>query len=122
MTENKPRSPRALERPASDELLDGILEQAVSAAQRNVEQFAKLASLARAIEQCNSSPAVRANLLFQFEEMASSAEANAKLDVELLLGLRNGQILKHRLHEAHEERAEPRADVTIVAPSTNTKH
>ncbi len=124
MTEDKSPLPQALEVPASDQLLDSILEKAATAAQRTVEQFAKLASLARAIEQCNSSPARRAKLLFAFEEIAASAEANAQLDAEFFQGLRNGQILKRELRRAHYEHVEADADseVTILAPSTMTRH
>ena len=122
MTESKPRLPEALEAPASDQLLDGILEKAANAAQRNAEQFAKLASLARAIEQCNASPVTRAKMLFRFEELASSAEAEARLDTEFFEGLRDGQVMKQQLRRDHEQRDEPAPEVTILAPSTTTKH
>jgi hypothetical protein len=122
MSENTPRTPAALELPASVQLIDGILDKAVEAAQRNVERFAKLAALARAIEQCNSSPATRAKLLFTFDEIASNAEADAKLDAELFEGLRNGQVLKQELSRERQQRAEPFPDLTIVVPSTTTKH
>lgn len=122
MTEDKSPMPKALEVPASDQLLDGILEKAVSAAQRTVEQFAKLASLARDIEQCNSSLATRAKLLFAFEEIAAGAEADAQLDVEFFQGLRNGQILKRELRRARHEDAQEDSEVIILAPSTMTKH
>ena len=122
MNESKPRLPEALEAPASDQLLDGILAKAASAAQRNAEQFAKLVALARAIEQCNSSPATRAKLLFTFDEIASNAEADAKLDAELFEGLRNGQVLKQEIRREHQQRAESFPDVAIVIPPTTTKH
>ncbi|MEW6344985.1 MAG: hypothetical protein AB1704_30430 [Pseudomonadota bacterium] len=122
MTEDKSPMPRSLEAPASDQLLDSILEKATTAAQQTVEQFARLASLARDIEACNSSPASCATLLAAFEEIAASAEANAKLDVEFFQSLRNGLILKHELRRAHHEDAEPSSEMTILAPSTLTKH
>jgi hypothetical protein len=122
MSDDTHRTPTALELPPQDQLIDGVLEKAVKAAQRNVEQFAKLAALARAIEQCNSSPATRAKLLFTFEELASNAEADAKLDEEFFEGLRNGQVLKQELRREHEERTEPIPEITIFAPSTTTKH
>lgn len=122
MTEDKSPIPKALEVPASDQLLDSILEKAAIAAQRNVEQFARLAALARAIEQCNSSPAKRAKLLFTFEEIAASAEADAQLDAEFFQGLRNGQILKRELRRARHEDAQADPALTILAPSTMTKH
>lgn len=122
MSENTPRASTALESSPSDQLIDGVLEKAVQAAQRNVELFAKLAALARAIEQCTSSPATRAKLLFSFEELASHAEADARLDEEFFEGLRNGQVLKQQLRREHEQRAEPIPEVTIFAPSTTTKH
>jgi hypothetical protein len=53
MNESKPRLPEALEAPASDQLLDGILAKAANAGQRNAEQFAKLA--ARAKRCCSAS-------------------------------------------------------------------
>jgi arginine utilization protein RocB len=121
MSENTPRTPAALELATDSQLIDGILEKAVQAAQRNVERFAKLAALARAIEQCNSSPAARAKLLFTFDEIASNAEADAKLDADLFEGLRNGQVLKQELRREHQQRAESFPDITLVAPST-TKH
>jgi hypothetical protein len=122
MTQHKAHTPAALEPPPNDQLIDGILEKAVQVAQRNVEQFAKLAALARAIEQCNSSPATRAKLLFTFDEIASNAEADAKLDAELFEGLRNGQVLKQEILREHQQRAESFSDLTIVVPSTTTKH
>jgi hypothetical protein len=117
-----PHTPTALELPPNDQLIDGILEKAVQVARRNVEQFAKLAALARAIEQCNSSPATRAKLLFTFDEIASNAEADAKLDAELFEGLRSGQVLKQELRREHQQRTESFPDITIVVPSTTTKH
>ncbi|MGA3248991.1 MAG: hypothetical protein ABSD12_12605 [Paraburkholderia sp.] len=122
MTQHKSLAPTALEVPPNDQLIDGLLERAVQVAQRNVEQFAKLAALARAIEQCNSSPATRAKLLFTFDEIASNAEADAKLDAELFEGLRNGQVLKQEIRREHQQRAESFPDVAIVIPSTTTKH
>jgi hypothetical protein len=122
MTQQKPHSPAAVEVPVSDQLIDGILEKAVQVAQRNVERFAKLAALARAIEQCNSSPATRAKLLFTFDEIASNAESDAKLDAELFEGLRNGQVLKQELRREHGQRAESFPDVSIAALPTTTKH
>jgi hypothetical protein len=122
MTEHKSPMPQALEVPASDQLLDKILEKAVDSAQRAVEQFAKLAALARTIEQSNSSLAERAKLLFAFEEIASRAEAEAFLDVELLQGLRNGQVLKQDLRRAHNEPGTSLPDLATLAPSTMTKH
>ena len=80
------------------------------------------ATLARAIEQCNSSPAARAKMLFRFEELASSAEAEARLDAEFFEGLRDGQVMKQQLRREHEQRDEPAPEVTILAPSTTTKH
>ncbi|WP_144150869.1 hypothetical protein [Paraburkholderia sp. BCC1885] len=122
MDENKPGIPDALKTHPSDQLLDGILERAVNTARRNAEQFARLAALARAIEQCNSSPATRAKMLFSFEELTSSAEAEAKLDAEFFEGLRDGQTIKQQLRRQHEQRAEPVPEVMILAPSTTTKH
>jgi hypothetical protein len=122
MSENTPRTPAALALPADAQLIDGLLDKAVEAAQRNVQQFAKLAALARAIEQCNSSPATRAKLLFTFDEIASNAEADAKLDAELFEGLRNGQVLKQEIRREHQQRAESFPDVAIVIPPTTTKH
>ena len=122
MTQHKSLAPTALEVPPNDQLIDGLLERAVQVAQRNVEQFAKLAALARAIEQCNSSPATRAKLLFTFDEIASNAEADAKLDAELFEGLRNGQVLKQEIRREHQQRAESFPDVAIVIPPTTTKH
>jgi hypothetical protein len=108
MNESKPRLPEALEAPASDQLLDGILAKAANAGQRNAE--------------CNSSPAARAKMLFRFEELASSAEAEARLDAEFFEGLRDGQVMKQQLRREHEQREEPAPEVTILAPSTTTKH
>jgi hypothetical protein len=122
MNESKPRIPEALDAPASDQLLDGILEKAANTAQRNAEQFAKLAALARAIEQCNSSPVTRTKMLFRFEELATRAESEAKLDAEFFEGLRDGQVMKQQLRREHEQGAEPVPEITILAPSTTTKH
>jgi hypothetical protein len=122
MSQNKTRSVAAPDAAANDQLIDGMLDKAVEVAQRNAEQYAKLAALARAIEQCNSSPATRAKLLFSFEEAATHAEADAKLDIEFFEGLRNGQVLKQQLHREHQQRSEPIREFTIFAPSTNTKH
>jgi hypothetical protein len=122
MNKRSSSAPNAIEQFANDELIEGILENAVKAAQRNVEQFAKLLALARAIEQCNSSPATRAKLLFSFEDLATSAEADAKLDVEFFDGLRSGQVIKHQLRREHEQRAEALPEYTIIAPSNSTKH
>ena len=122
MNESKPGIPQALEAPASDQLLDGILEKAANAAQRNAEQFARLAALARAIEQCNSSPVTRAKMLFHFEELTASAKAEAKLDAEFFDGLRDGQVMEQQLRREHEQGIEPVPGVTILAPSTTTKH
>ncbi|RFU48730.1 hypothetical protein D0B32_02515 [Paraburkholderia sp. DHOC27] len=114
--------PNAVDQPANDELIEGILDNAVKAAQRNAELFAKLAALARAIEQCNSSPARRAKLLFTFEELAISAEADAKLDTEFFEGLRNGQVMKQQLRSEHLQQEEAVPEFTILAPSTTTRH
>ncbi|HEY1998138.1 hypothetical protein [Paraburkholderia sp.] len=125
MTDDTSRITQASDLPASDKLLDGILERAVNAAQRNAEQFARLAALARAIEQCGSSPVDRAKLLFKLEEITSDAEMNAQLDVELFRGLRDGQVMKRQIRLTrieYAEHAEPFEDVTFVAPSTHTKH
>lgn len=122
MTKRSTTSQKSLDEFANNELIDGILDNAVKVAQRNVEQFAKLAALARAIEQCNSSPATRARLLFSFDELATSAEADAKLDVEFFEGLRNGQIIKNELRREHQLRADGVPESTILAPSTETKH
>jgi hypothetical protein len=122
MSQNKTRSAATPDAAANDQLIDGMLDKAVEVAQRNVEQYAKLAALARAIEQCNSSPATRAKLLFSFEEAAANAEADAKLDIEFFEGLRNGQLLKQQLHRDPQQGAEPIPEFTIFAPSTNTKH
>ncbi|MGF6721454.1 hypothetical protein P3T43_000801 [Paraburkholderia sp. GAS41] len=122
MTEHEAGTQPAPEALDSDQLIDGILEKAVQVAQRNVEQFAKLAALARAIEQCNSSPATRAKLLFTFDEIASHAEADAKLDADLFEGLRNGQVLKQELRRERQQRTESFPDLAMVAPSTTTKH
>lgn len=122
MTQHKHPAQAALEVQDSDQLIDGILEKAVQVAQRNVEQFAKLAALARAIEQCNSSPATRAKLLFTFDEIASNAEADAKLDTELFEGLRNGQVLKQELRRERQQPADSFPDLAMVTPSTTTKH
>jgi hypothetical protein len=125
MTEDKSPMPRALEVPASDQLLDSILEKATAAAQRTLEQFTRLASLARDIEGYNSSPANHAKLLLAFEEIVAGEKVNAELDVEFFQGLRNGLILKQELRRAHHEdheHAEPSSEMTIFAPSTTTKH
>lgn len=125
MTDNNPQITKTSDLPANDKLLDGILEKAVNAAQRNAEQFARLAALARAIEQCNSSPADRAKLLFKLEEITSDGEMNAQLDVELFRGLRDGQVMKRQIRQTrieYAEHADPLEDVTFVAQSTYTKH
>jgi hypothetical protein len=115
MNANKPRAPLAYEVPASDALLADILDKAVVIAQRNAGQFEKLAALARAIERTGGASRAHAKLLFSFEQIASSAQADAKLDMALFEGLRNGQILKQQLRNAHSERPEP-------MPGTSTRH
>jgi hypothetical protein len=122
MTDPKRPSPKALELPASDKLLQGILEKAVNAAQRSVEQFMKLATLARAIEQSDSSPAERAKLLFTFEKLVNEGKMNAQFDVELFEGLRDGQIMKHDIRRENDESGEALPAGVILAPSNDTKH
>lgn len=122
MTDPKRPAPKAVELPASDKLLEGILEKAVAAAQRNVEHFAKLAALARAIERSNSSPAERAKLLYTFEKLANDGRIDAQSDAELFEGLRDGQIMKQEIRRVNDEGGEPLPVGVILAPSNNTKH
>lgn len=122
MTDHKRSAPKAVELPASDKLLEGILEKAVTAAQRNVEHFAKLSALARAIERSDSSPAERAKLLYTFEKLVNDGKINAQSDVELFEGLRDGQIMKHEIRRVNDEGGEPLPVGVILAPSNNTKH
>jgi hypothetical protein len=122
MTDPKRSAPKSVEMPASDQLLEGILEKAVAAARRNVEQFAKLAALARAMERSTSSPAERAKLLYTFEKLANDGRIDAQSDAELFEGLRDGQIMKQEIRRVSDEGGEPLPVGVILAPSNNTKH
>ncbi|MGF6775496.1 hypothetical protein [Paraburkholderia sp. GAS334] len=99
-------------------LLETMLETALLAGERHVQQFAQLAALARTIEACDVPAVDRAKLLSMLESVANDAEANAELDVKTFQGLLAGQLTKRSLQQASEAAM---ADV-IVAPGSDTKH
>ncbi|MDE1183475.1 hypothetical protein [Paraburkholderia sp.] len=84
------------------DLLETLLEKALLAGERHVQQFAQLAALARTIEACDVPPTDRAQLLSMLESVANDAEANAQLDVEVFQGLLAGQLVKHGLRRERD--------------------
>jgi hypothetical protein len=99
------------------DLLEVLLEKALLAGERYVERFAQLAALARTIETCELPNGDRTALLSAFENIASTAQADAQLEVELFQGMLAGQLMKRQLQR---ERGEGQG--VIIAPSGDTKH
>ncbi|APR35528.1 hypothetical protein [Paraburkholderia sp. SOS3] len=74
-------------------LLERIVDSALIAGHRHVEQFTRLAALARAIADEHISSEDRMTLIGLLENIAHHAELDATLDVEFFGGVRAGQVI-----------------------------
>ncbi|TAL96339.1 MAG: hypothetical protein EPN73_10425 [Paraburkholderia sp.] len=99
------------------DLLEALLEKALLAGERYVEQFSQLAALARAIEVCDPASLGSTKLIATMQSVAKSAEEDAQLEVDVFQGLLAGELMRLR---AELERIE--MPKFVVAPSTNTRH
>ncbi|MGF6757317.1 hypothetical protein [Paraburkholderia sp. GAS42] len=99
------------------DLLGTLIEKALLAGERYTKEFSKVAALARTIGECELTAPDRARLLLTIEEIASDAETNAQLDVDLFQGLLAGQLLAENAVRGKNGSRE-----VVVGPSTDTRH
>jgi hypothetical protein len=103
-------------------LLERIVDSALIAGHRHVEQFARLAALARAITNEHISPEDRATLIGVIENIAHHAELDATLDVEFFGGVRAGQVIGRMVRMAAKKGAAQNAGGGTATDPGITKH
>lgn len=103
-------------------LLERIVDSALIAGHRHVEQFARLAALARAITNEHISPEDRATLIGVVENIAHHAELDATLDVEFFGGVRAGQVIGRMVRMAGKKGAAQNAGGGAATDPGVTKH
>jgi hypothetical protein len=93
-------------------LLEHIVDSALNAGHRHVEQFARLAALARAVANDSVSANDRTILTGTLESIARHAELDATLDVEFFGGVRAGQVISRlvRMTRDRPSNSEPCAE------------
>jgi hypothetical protein len=103
-------------------LLERIVDSALIAGHRHVEQFTRLAALARAIANEHISPEDRITLIRVMENIAHHAELDATLDMEFFGGVRAGQVIGRMVRMASRKSAVQEADAGNAADAGITKH
>jgi hypothetical protein len=99
------------------DLLGALLQEALLTGRRHLHRFSQLSSLARAVESPDTPAVDRVRLLTLLRELASDAEAQAQLDVDMFESLLGGRMMKRNV----EQEAQLRKDVFVVAAGS-TRH
>jgi hypothetical protein len=99
------------------DLLGALLQEALLTGRRHLQQFSQLAALARAIESSDTPTLDRMRFLTLLEDIASEAEAQAELDVNMFQSLLGGRMMKRQLHSESSQMQD-----VIVIPSNSTRH
>jgi hypothetical protein len=92
-TDTSPQSTTQSQQDTRVVLLERIVDSALIAGHRHVEQFTRLAALARVIANEHISSEDRLTLIRVMENIAHHAELDATLDVEFFGGVRAGQVI-----------------------------
>jgi hypothetical protein len=103
-------------------LLERIVDSALIAGHRHVEQFTRLAALARAIANEHISSEDRMTLIGVMQNIAHHAELDATLDVEFFGGVRAGQVIGRMVRMAGRKSAAQDACAGNAADPGVTKH
>jgi len=99
------------------DLLAALLQEALLTGRRHLHQFSQLSSLARAIESLDTPSIDRARFLTLLRELATDAEAQAQIDVDMFESLLGGRVMKRKV----EQESQLRKDVFVVEAGT-TRH
>jgi hypothetical protein len=100
------------------DLLGALLQEALLTGRRHLHQFSQLTSLARAVESADTPAIDRVRFLTLLREIATDAEAQAQLDVDMFAGLLGGRMMKRKVEQ---EEAHQRKDVFVV-DTNSTRH
>jgi hypothetical protein len=103
-------------------LLERIVDSALIAGHRHVEQFTRLAALARAIADEHISSEDRMTLIGLLENIAHHAELDATLDVEFFGGVRAGQVIGRMVRMAARKGTAQNACAGTTKDTGVTKH
>ncbi|CAB3766177.1 hypothetical protein [Paraburkholderia solisilvae] len=123
MTINQtPQSPMQSQHDARVALLERIVDSALIAGHRHVEQFARLAALARAITNEHISSEDRTTLIGILENIAHHAELDATLDIEFIGGVRAGQVIGRLVRMAGRRSDAQNASAGLATDVNVTKH
>ncbi|CAB3747365.1 hypothetical protein [Paraburkholderia humisilvae] len=115
-------APHLEQHDARVELLERIVDSALIAGHRHVEQFARLAALARAIANEHISSEDRTTLIGVVENIARHAELDATLDVEFFGGVRAGQVIGRLVRMAGRRGAVQDTCAGAASDANVTKH
>jgi hypothetical protein len=117
-----PQPPTQSQHDARVALLERIVDSALIAGHRHVEQFARLAALARVIANEHISSEDRMTLIGVMENIAHHAELDATLDVEFFGGVRAGQVIGRLVRMASKRSTVQNACVSTASDTNVTKH
>jgi hypothetical protein len=121
-TDTSPQSATQSQQDNRVALLERIVDSALIAGHRHVEQFTRLAALARTIANEHISSEDRMTLIRVMENIAHHAELDATLDVEFFGGVRAGQVIGRMVRMAGKKGAVQTASGTNVTDASVTKH
>ncbi len=99
------------------DLLGALLQEALLTGRRHLQQFSQIAALARAIESSDTPGLDRVKFLSLLEDIASEAEAQAQLDVDMFQSLLGGRMMKRQLRSESNQRGD-----VVVVPCNGTRH
>jgi hypothetical protein len=99
------------------DMLGALLQEALLTGRRQLQQFSQLAALARAVASLDTPALDRARFITLLQDIATEAEGQAQLDVDMFQSLLGGRMMKRqKQQEAHQ-----REDVFVV-PANATRH
>jgi hypothetical protein len=121
-TDTSPQAATQTQQDTRVVLLERIVDSALIAGHRHVEQFTRLAALARAIANEHISSEDRMTLIRVMENIAHHAELDATLDVEFFGGVRAGQVIGRMVRMAAKKDTVQNACAANGADAGVTKH